>query len=540
VDLTFNSVEGPEDGVAVATGVTDPDTVLARIRQHPAVESAERLLAFRIPELIEPREVEGNVEPLGSFPNDPDFPKQWNLRLIHAPEAWKKSRGKGVIVAIIDTGIAYEDHGDFAQVPDLIGAKFAPGYDFVNDDEHANDDHGHGTHVAGTVAQVTNNGVGVAGVAFEATLMPLKVLNHFGSGNAADIADAIRFAADHGAKVLNLSLGGGLRSSVMSNAVAYARKKGAVVVCAAGNTGTGQVQYPAAYPDSFAVASVGPDGKKAPYSSWGKELDLSAPGGNKQLGEEKGILQNTIDPRDIRRSVYAYYQGTSMAAPHVAGVAALLFGAGARSPDEVEEALIKGASPVEQGRTDEYGAGLLNAEGALRALGAEGQPNWTPFLWAAGLLAAALLTMTGRARPGYLNVFFTPGFLLAMLLCTVGAFFLRWPIIVPVPDSLSALSTPIPDWQRWIFGRGRLANPLFYSALIPALAALVAVPVKSIRRIVAGVAIGFAGFLAYTAWVKAPALAWLPFTFLARPWLILNLLVCMLMARALLKREAQA
>src|SRR5689334_9267631 len=160
------------------------------------------------------------------------------------PKAWEKSRGKGVVVAVLDTGIAYEDHEDFRRVPDLKGVKFAPGYDFVNDDAHANDDHGHGTHVAGTIAQATNNREGVAGVAFEATLMPVKVLNHFGSGNSADIADAIRFAADHGARVLNLSLGGGLRSSVMESAVAYARKKGATVACAAGNSGFGRISYP--------------------------------------------------------------------------------------------------------------------------------------------------------------------------------------------------------------------------------------------------------------------------------------------------------
>ncbi|WP_157601429.1 S8 family serine peptidase, partial [Stigmatella aurantiaca] len=189
VDLEFNSVESLDDGLTIADRVEDVEGVLERIRQNPAVEFAEPMRAYR-----------------SSYtPNDPDYGKQWNLKMIGMPQAWDSNRGKGVVVAVLDTGIAYEDHEDFKQVPDLKGVKFVQGFDFVNDDVHANDDHGHGTHVAGTIAQATNNGQGVAGVAFEATLMPVKVLNHFGSGTSADIADAIRFAADKGAKVINMS-----------------------------------------------------------------------------------------------------------------------------------------------------------------------------------------------------------------------------------------------------------------------------------------------------------------------------------------------
>jgi serine protease len=486
----------------------------------------------------------GPPRPLGGEgfqPNDPLYGRQWNLRLIHMPHAWELSRGRGVVVAVLDTGIAYEDREDFRKVPDLQGVRFAEGYDFVNDDVHANDDHGHGTHVAGTLAQATNNGEGVAGVAFEATLMPLKVLDHFGIGTQADIADAIRFAADHGARVINMSLGGGGYSSVMARAVEDARRKGVTVVAAAGNGARAVVEYPAAYPGVVAVGAVGPDGRRAFYSSYGKELDIAAPGGDKRQGDEGGVLQNTLDPRDPSRSIYAAYQGTSMATPHVAGVAALLYAAGARSPDDVEAALYTSATRVGSGDwSEEYGHGLLDAHAALGALGSP--TVWGPLWWALGLLALVLLTLGRRQRQGYLTLLLAPRFLVPLLLATVGVFFAHtlatWLGLGATSSAVELVSLPIPDWQRIIFGRGRLAHPLFYSALLPFVLAVLAVRAPGWRPAVGGLALGFAGFLAYAAWAGAPPLAYLPFTFLALPWLLANTGACLLLARALLRREA--
>jgi serine protease len=523
--LRFNSVEGTSSGIAIAEDVDDVAAALARVRSDPDVEVAEPLVRF---------------EALAFTPNDPEYPKQWNLRMIHMPEAWEVSHGKGVTVAVIDTGIAYEDRDEFVRVPDLNGARFVPGYDFVNDSDHPNDDNGHGTHVAGTIAQATNNGLGVAGVAFEARLMPIKVLDASGIGTSADIADAIRWAVDHGAKVLNLSLGGPGYSGVMERAVAYARRKGAVVVCAAGNSGMGMVSYPAAYAGAVGVGAVGPDGVLAPYSSWGEELDIVAPGGNKRLGPGNGILQATVERGDFRKPVLAEYEGTSMATPHVAGVAALLFAAGAKSPDDVERALFSGA--VSDGKwTPKAGHGRLDAMRSLEALGARASGvDWMPLVWSGVLLALLLLSMNPRFRPGYLNVFLNPATLLPLILSTVGFWFVkllwqRW--FGPAPTAAEVLSLPLPDWERIVFGRGRLANPLVYSALAPAVAALVAVKWRAIRPVVAGLALGFAGFLLYAAWAKAPGLAYLPFTFLARPWLIVNGLICALLCRSLLRRE---
>ncbi|MDP1822003.1 MAG: S8 family peptidase [Archangium sp.] len=563
IDLEFNSEEeGPLSAITQGAYEGDLDELLAKIKANPKVEAAEPLMT-----------VKANF-----VPNDPMYAQQWNMKAINIEKAWEVTKGKGVVVAVLDTGIAWENHDDFAVVPDLEGQKFASGWDFVNDDDHANDDHGHGTHVAGTIAQATNNGEGVVGVAFESTLMAVKVLDHFGSGNTADIADAIHWAADHGAKVINMSLGGGGRSDVMEHAVAYARAKGVVVVCAAGNGGRGVVEYPAAYPGSFAVAAVGPTGAKAPYSSWGKELDIAAPGGDKSQGEAAGIVQNTIDPQDVGKGIYASYQGTSMATPHVAGVAALLYAAGAKNPDQVEKALVLGAKPAPgtKGWSDQFGHGLLDAEGALKALKklraadtsellpVEAQlaqldenqakldeliaqqdvsvysysaTNWKVFGWGAALLAFVLLTLGRKERPGYLNVLASPGFLIPMFFTTVGAFFVQY---VASPSSVSTMITlPIPDWlNKIIFGRGALANPLVYSAAIPVVASIFAIKFKGIRPVVGGLAIGFAAILGYTIWANAPALAWMPFTFLAIPWLAVNALVCLFVSRAMLKKEA--
>ncbi|MGC4113822.1 MAG: S8 family serine peptidase [Myxococcales bacterium] len=528
LDLEFNSVEGAVDGIT--RGRIDPaslQALIAKIAQDPNVQSVEPMYRYKAT----------------MVPNDPRFKEQWNFEMIHMRDAWEKSRGEGVVVAVLDTGIAYEDNGEFRQVPDLKGAQFAKGYDFVNDDDHANDDHGHGTHVAGTIAQVTNNGIGVAGIAYKATLMPVKVLDANGSGSSADIADAIRWAADHGAKVINMSLGGGGRSQVMESAVAYARGKGVVVVCAAGNAARGTVEFPAAYPGAVAVSAVGPTGELASYSSYGKELDIAAPGGDKRARgrEEDGVLQNTLAPGNPGENVYAFYNGTSMATPHVAGVAALLWAAGAKTPEQVEQALYKGADHTRSGEWNEkFGHGVLDAKGALEALAGGGGakvPWWKKvlaFVWAflLWLLARFTLPLPVRklATPGL-------GFLGGLLLATLGFFFLPWIGLSHLPV-LGTLSTPMPEWGAALFGAGK-ANPLFYSALIPILFAFVGFRRARWQGAIAGIAVGWAAMLLMRAFSGSPAVAWMPFSFLSVPWLILNVLVLFVLARAALRALAE-
>ena len=326
-------------------------------------------------------------------PEDPLYSYQWHLDNadyggIGMEEAWDIQTGDpSVIVAVIDTGVAYEYHVDevplgksgrfsyitYEQAPDLAGTSFVPGYDVVNDDDHPNDDEGHGTHVAGTIAQSTNNYTGVAGVAFDCSIMPVKVLDSAGSGTHADIADGIYFAADNGAQVINMSLGGPEGSDTLEAALASAYGDGVTIVCASGNNGSATtVSYPAAY-DAYciAVGATRYDEEVSYYSNGGPSLDLTAPGGDINVdqngdGYGDGVLQQTHDGSDYTNFGYYFYQGTSMASPHVAGVAALLIANGVIGPDNVREALQNTAedkTPADW--TPAYGWGIVDAAAAL-------------------------------------------------------------------------------------------------------------------------------------------------------------------------------
>lgn len=337
-------------------------------------------------------------DPNGTRPNDPRYDEQWNFKMIGAEEAWKRTRGKGVVVAVIDTGVAGPDYKKGAGCKDFKTTKFVPGYDFVNKDDQPYDDHAHGTHVAGTIAESTNNNEGVAGLAFEASIMPLKVLSASGSGSAADIGDAIRWAADHGANVINMSLGSAYPSKVMENACNYAAKKGVLIVCAAGNSFREGVGYPAAYPSCLAVSAVGPSGELAKYSSWGKQVAIAAPGGDMidSKDPKDGILQNTNMSEKIGGHGDDYYafNGTSMASPHVAAAAALVMAQGVKDPAKVRDILTKSATPKKDAK--KYGAGILNVGSASKA--AAGETTWKLRHFLMLGLGALMLAFGGRRR----------------------------------------------------------------------------------------------------------------------------------------------
>jgi len=334
------------------------------------------------------------------IPNDPYYPYQWHFPMINMPQAWDVTTGDpGVIVAILDTGIAYEDYGSYLQAPDLAGTTFVPGYDFVNDDAHPNDDQCHGTHVCGTVAQTTNNSLGVAGIAFNTSVMPVKVLNAAGSGTASQLADGLYFAADNGADVVSMSLSwpaGYDPGPTVHNAITYAYNKGVVLVAAAGNEGVGQISYPAAYSECIAVGALNSGYTLADYSQYGTGLELVAPGGDGTDrdgdGYMDGVLQQTFTENVPTDFGYWFFTGTSMATPHVSGVVALMIANGTTGVENIRQVLHDTAQDLgASGYDTTYGHGLLDAYAALQggypslelhvqqidmALGHKGASDW--------------------------------------------------------------------------------------------------------------------------------------------------------------------
>jgi len=377
---------GAEAGVG--TEISPTIAAIKAMRRQPGVECAEP----------------NYIRRAFASPNDEFYGYQWHYRLIGLPEAWNTTTGSSsVIVAVIDTGVALGH-------PDLAGQMVA-GYDFVSSVTTSMDGNGidpdpddpgdspgygisssfHGTHVAGTVAARTNNTTGVAGVAWNARIMPLRVLGRAGEGTDYDIAQAVRYAAglsnDSGtlpaqrADVINMSLGGPGSSSVLANAVVAARQAGAIIVTAAGNESTSaDNSFPGAITGVVNVSAVDQARSLAPYSNFGSTVAVCAPGGDLNAdrdgdGLSDGVL-STIKKDDGRYN-YAFYDGTSMACPHVAGVVALMKTVNpAMTPADFDQLLAGTHAETSvrivddlgiSGRDTYFGYGLINAPNAIRA-----------------------------------------------------------------------------------------------------------------------------------------------------------------------------
>lgn len=370
-----------------------PATVTA-LKKHPNVE-------YAVPDY---------VAHASFVPNDPGFAgtpggwqsTQWDMTgpfSMNAPVAWDEAiaaghpGGRGVIVAVLDTGVAYEKYRRFRKAPDLHGGRFVRAYDFVDHDRHANDENGHGTHVAMTIAEATNNRIGLTGLAYDAKIMPLRVLDSEGAGDAIAISRAIRYAAKRGAKVINMSLE--FDTSVTASeipeivsAVRYAHHKNVVMVAASGNEADNSIAYPARTTHVISVGAITKDGCQADYSNGGSTLKLVAPGGGADAPNSDNPSDQTnchpgVDLPPIFQETFSHdgsvrrfalrgseYEGTSMASPHVAAAAALLIASGrlGRHPsaNAVEQRLEHTAydlGPV--GYDTHYGYGEVQPAAAL-------------------------------------------------------------------------------------------------------------------------------------------------------------------------------
>jgi len=391
-----SSSEAPAEHTRVMdlTPGASMSATLRRVRSQPGV-------AWAVPDYV----AHASAGPGTEFiPDDPGAGKeagdwrelQWNLGGsfgVNAPQAWENlirdghPGGNGVIVAVLDTGVAYTNWRRFRRSPDFGRFQFAKGYDFINRGGPPVDRNGHGTFVASTIAEDTDNGYGLTGLAYGAQIMPVRVLDTQGEGEASTIAEGVVFAVKHGAKVINLSLeftpGVTARDiPELIRAIRYAHRKGVIVVAAAGNEAHRAIAYPARAPFVVSVGATTEHGCLAAYSNDGPGLTIVAPGGgpdanlpgdpNCHPSEASGrdIFQVTLTGGSPRRfGIPLGYEGTSMATPHVAGVAALVIASGVvgrdPSPALVLDRMTATARKLGGGGDEAlYGAGLVDAAAA--------------------------------------------------------------------------------------------------------------------------------------------------------------------------------
>jgi thermitase len=320
--------------VAVAEG--HEQTMVDTLAQDPRVEYAE--LDYAVHATI--------------IPDDTSYGLQWGPQKIQAPAAWDVTTGTSdIIIAVVDTGVDLNH-------PDL-NDKIVPGWDYIDDDAYAQDGHGHGTHVAGIAAAETNNSLGVAGISWGARIMPIRVLDKNGDGYYSDVAKGVRYACNHGAQIINLSLGGSTPSSTLEDALEKVYGDGCLVTAAAGNDGERGIDYPARYPQTMAVAATTQSDYRASFSDWGPEMDVAAPGVD--------IYSTVWSPPN--NHTYSYKLGTSMSSPFVAGEAALIWSLCPQLTNIEVRSIIE-STAIDRGPAGwdvYYGWGRINASAAVQA-----------------------------------------------------------------------------------------------------------------------------------------------------------------------------
>ncbi|TML99512.1 MAG: peptidase S8 [Actinobacteria bacterium] len=381
-------VVGYRDGHERVLHSADPAAAIARLRARPGVVYAVPNVVAHASQLPLPDDPGRGTQP-GGWQE-----VQWNFLGtgfgIDAPTAWQHAAAAGhpgaagVTVAVLDTGVAYKNAGRYRRSPDLDAARFVRGFDFVRHGASALDRNGHGTHVASTIAEATNNGIALTGLAYNARIMPVRVLDSQGEGDAATIARGVRFAARRGAQVINLSLEfstdvGASEIPELLDALEYAHRRGALVVAASGNEAHRSVAYPARARHVISVGATTIHGCLSDFSNDGRGLDLVAPGGgaDAEIPDDPNCKPTEPPGPDIFQMTFlgtsagrfgmpSGYEGTSMAVPHVAATAALIIASRVLgphpTPDQLEARLKQTATDLgPPGYDTRYGAGLINA-----------------------------------------------------------------------------------------------------------------------------------------------------------------------------------
>jgi serine protease len=340
-------------------------TIIQALNNNPSVDYTQPNYIYRA-HVLDTKDV---------YSDDPLCNNQWNFEMINLEEAWALSTGDGVVVAVLDSGV-------HSKGKDGFGDRLLRGYNaFLNLEAFWYDTNSHGTHVSGTIAQETNNGIGVAGIAFSAKILPIKVLNRLLVGTTDLAASGIGWATDNGADIINMSFGSPNLSEdddrILKEMIDYAYDMGVTLIASSGNLNqsryfTSDIDFPARYANVIAVGAVDFRGERAPYSNFGPSLDLVAPGGDRGW-PGRGILQETFF-QHLGFLGYAlgwdyyYYMGTSMASAHVTGVAALIKSTHLNwGPDEIKKAMTETALDLGvEGKDDFYGYGLIDAEKAVK------------------------------------------------------------------------------------------------------------------------------------------------------------------------------
>ncbi len=518
-----------EDEALYTGRSSDVTATINQLNQLGIVEVAEPLMVYMPTGFVTVLEACGpsGPDPIPAGPNDPAYDKQWHMRSMDSEWVWANTKsGAGVVVAVLDTGLTITKDVDPARVVDRVNFTESPGPE---------DRHGHGTHCAGTVAQWTNNGYGTAGLAKDASILSVKVLSDEGYGYNHWIAAGIDYASDH-AKVISMSLGGSQSSGTINAAIDRAIAKGVVVVAASGNDGRGKLGFPAGYDPVIAIGSYGPDDVRAPYSNWGKGLDLMAPGGNKNI-KGGGVFQ--VTEYAGKEDVYEW-QGTSMATPHAAAAAAILLGEGVPA-DKVEALMVETAKAAPQGQpSGEYGKGLIDIKSALKKFKGEGveaaaaPPGRFDLPWPspAGNLTYLVLALSLGALFLVKKTYrFSNKFMLtaaAFAVISGGPLYALSLLNLNLPG-LAMFMVPWLEIPEFIFGAGASGFPLWMSPLPLCIPFLVGTPLGArFRAITLGLLSTWASYLLVNSFVGFNELWWIT-SFGTSAWLGVSTLMLLSM-----------